>query len=69
MTLLEVKKNKDIANKSYEDKKDTYLTSAIKTTRELVEHNLIWNQDSIEKQQKKFSDIATSIWRINNLSN
>lgn len=69
MTLLEVGKNKDIANKSYEEKKDAYSTSAIKTTRQLVEHNSIWNGGSIERQQKQLSNIAASIWRINNLSN
>lgn len=67
MVILERTKNSAISNSGYIGKKEFFLESAIKNTRELAEHYDKWTPDTIESRQRYLSKQAKSIWRIGEL--
>lgn len=63
-TLLEEKKNrKDAANLSFEEKKKVYHTSEFELSGSINYGE--WNPEVLKSRQRKLSDLATAIWRIN----
>jgi hypothetical protein len=68
MTMLEKKPNRDLSNSSYEHKRPVLQESNFGLTRKLAEENANWTPERIAAWQKKLSDIASSIWRIAQLS-
>lgn len=68
MALLESSKNRDIGNSAFSIKKPTLLTSTFVLTRKIAEENENWTPESISVRQNSMARIATSVWRINQLS-
>jgi hypothetical protein len=68
MTLLSKNANKDIANAAYAIKRPVLQASAFELTRKLAEENAEWMPARIEARQKYLAKLATSIWRIDQLS-
>ncbi len=68
MVMLESSKNKQVANLPYVEKQPVLRTSQIKLTCQLAEENDEWTPQRIEAQQKKLARLATSVWRIAQLS-
>lgn len=64
MCLLESNTNRDLQNETYNNKKGRYLQSMYSTTKAIAEHFTDWNEESINKRQKKMSEAAPSIWRV-----
>lgn len=68
MTLLETSSNRDAGNKSFQEKLIIYSGSSLVMTQRLAENYNKWNLISIESRQKKLANLATSIWKISELS-
>jgi hypothetical protein len=68
MVMLEAGKNKDIANQPYASKRRVLKESSLTLTRELAEENDDWTPARIEARQNKLANIATTVWRIAQLS-
>lgn len=64
MTPLETARNRDLANGSYEIKREVYAQSDFQITRAIAEHYHTWDEAKIESRQKQLAKIATGIWRI-----
>ena len=64
-TLMELKKNRDAGNNSYQAKRGIYESSSYKITSELAGFFSEWNLDAIERNQKSMAQIAKNIWKIN----
>ncbi|MGE0824693.1 MAG: DUF262 domain-containing protein [Candidatus Binatia bacterium] len=68
LTLLAAATNRGVGNSDFADKRTAYRTSEFATTRKLAEENAEWNSDRIVARQNGMAKIATSIWRIDQLS-
>ncbi|HRO43505.1 MAG TPA: DUF262 domain-containing HNH endonuclease family protein [Flavipsychrobacter sp.] len=68
MTLLKTSENRDIGNKPFFKKKETYAQSEFATTKKIAEENSEWNAERLAARQRWMANQATSIWRINQLS-
>lgn len=68
MVMLEAGKNKDIGNAHYNQKRDVLAKSTFALTRQLAEKNETWTPKGIGVRQKKLANIATSVWRIAQIS-
>lgn len=68
MALLEKGRNKSIGNSSYEFKRPVLLDSAFLLTKKIGEENSDWTPERISARQKKLANIASSVWRISQLS-
>ena len=68
MAMLEAGKNKDIGNKSYAEKRPVLQQSSLHLTRKLVEENADWLPDRLVARQKQLANLATTVWRIAQLS-
>ena len=62
--LLEKKLNRDIQNKSYNEKKTIYATSNFYYAKFIADTFDEWNESSIVKVQKEMAQAAASIWSI-----
>ena len=62
-TLLEEKKNKTIANKNFNEKKEFYKTSHYKITTETLNYEN-WNIDNLTHRQAQLAKYAKSIWKL-----
>jgi uncharacterized protein with ParB-like and HNH nuclease domain len=62
MTLLESDKNREAGNKGYKKKTEIYKDSKFKITKNLNYEE--WGMSSISKRQRKLSEEAKNIWRI-----
>ncbi|MBF0611187.1 MAG: DUF262 domain-containing protein [Magnetococcales bacterium] len=67
MVLLEAGKNKEVSNKSYQEKRPVLQKSSINITRKLAEENEDWTPQRLNEQQKKLAKLATAVWRISHL--
>lgn len=68
MALLETGKNRDLGNGVFSSKKWVYAGSGFSLTRKIAEDNTEWTPSRIEARQKALADVATSVWRIAQLS-
>ena len=68
MTLLETSNNREASNKSYQEKLMIYSRSSLTMTQNLPKNYTKWNLNSIDSRQKKLANLATSIWKISELS-
>ncbi|MCR4318087.1 MAG: DUF262 domain-containing HNH endonuclease family protein [Planctomycetes bacterium] len=68
MTLLQAGPNRDIGNKSWNDKREVFRASAINITKRLAEENSDWNPARLCARQNWMANQAASIWRIAQLS-
>ncbi len=68
MTMLEAGKNKDLGNASFAEKHPVLGQSVFALTRKIADDNQVWTPDRIEARQKALASIATSVWRIAQLS-
>lgn len=68
MVMLESSKNKEIANKPFDEKRPVLASSGLTLTRKLAEENSEWTPERIEARQKKLANLAAAVWRIAQLS-
>ena len=61
--LLEPTKNRDIANQSFEKKKETYATSKYVTTQNLGDYQE-WQIKNLKQRQEKMAKLACVVWSI-----
>lgn len=61
LTLLSGKLNKQISNKPFLYKKESYKDSVIVLNKSLLDYDM-WNKETIEKRQKELADLALKIW-------
>ena len=66
MCLLDRVENSKLGNQTYLEKKDIYLKSEYKTTKAIGEHFNDWSEEMVDTRQKRMSDVAASIWKIDN---
>ena len=65
MILLEAKKNRDIGNASFEEKKTAYAVSGIPMAKKIAELDIEeWTEETIEKRQHKMALAAKTVWSI-----
>ena len=64
MTLLEAKKNRDLQNFAYSQKRPVYAESKFKVTQTIAEAYDIWDEAAIESRQMKMAMLAKSVWQI-----
>ena len=68
MVMLEAGKNKEIGNKPYTEKRPVLQQSRLRLTQKLAEENADWLPDRLVSRQKQLASLATSVWRIAQLS-
>jgi hypothetical protein len=68
MTLLTKKSNKNLGNDGFDIKKPVLAESQFELTRAIAEDNANWTPERIAARQKILAKLATSIWRIAQLS-
>ena len=64
LCLLEKNYNRELENKSYNDKCDIYKLSAFETTKIIPDDYKEWNSNSINTRQQQMGNCAKSIWKI-----
>ncbi|MCF7919802.1 MAG: DUF262 domain-containing HNH endonuclease family protein [Candidatus Cloacimonetes bacterium] len=64
-TLLEIKKNRNAGNDSFDEKLLSYEKSSYKITQRLAKLYTDWNMEAIERNQKSMAQSAKTIWKIN----
>ena len=64
MCLLEKSKNRDLENKTYQQKEGVYKQSAFVTTKSIPDDYSEWNSDAINRRQQQMGNCAKSIWKI-----
>lgn len=68
MSMLEAGKNRDLENAPFADKKPILQGSTFALTKKVAEDNADWTPERIESRQRALANIATSVWRIAQLS-
>ncbi len=68
MVLLEGSKNKEIGNLPFSEKRIVLLTSSIPLTKQVAEKYDVWTPESIASWQSKLARLATTVWKIDQLS-
>ena len=68
MAMLEAGKNKEIGNKPYADKRPILLQGGMLLTKKLAEENANWIPERLDARQKQLANLATSVWRIAQIS-
>lgn len=63
-TLLKDKKNNDIGNDLYINKKEIYKYSSVAITKSIPAYYEEWNTENINKRQRELAKKAVEIWRI-----
>lgn len=64
LCLLEKTYNRDLENKTYQQKAGVYRQSAFVTTQSIPDDYLEWNSDAINCHQQQMGNCAKSIWKI-----
>lgn len=67
MVLIEISLNRSMNNSSFEEKKKLFIKSQFMTAKQIAD-NLEWTPVQIQQRQLKMAKMATSIWRIDQLS-
>ncbi|MEI6746228.1 MAG: DUF262 domain-containing HNH endonuclease family protein [Methylococcaceae bacterium] len=68
MTLLKKNANKNLGNEPFSIKKPVFSESQFELTRKIAEENADWTPERISARQKTLAKMATSVWRIAQLS-
>lgn len=68
MALMESGPNRDVGNGGYATKKIAYAASVFLLTRKVAAENEEWTPSRIETRQRALANIATSVWRVAQLS-
>ena len=68
MALMAKGANKDVGNAPFVTKKPVLAASAFELTRKIAEDNADWTPERIAARQKTLSRLATSVWRVAQLS-
>jgi hypothetical protein len=68
MALLEKNKNKNIGNQTYELKRPILDSSQFMLTKKLAQDSATWTPERIAARQKYLAGIASSVWRVAQLS-
>lgn len=68
MALLEKTINREIENKSFSEKKLKLVNSVFSLTSTVANDNTEWSSERISARQKRLANIASTVWRINQLS-
>jgi len=68
MVMLEARMNKDIGNQPYADKRPALQQSSMHLTQKLAEENNEWIPGRLDARQKQLANLATTVWRIAQLS-
>ncbi|MCF7987984.1 MAG: DUF262 domain-containing HNH endonuclease family protein [Methylovulum sp.] len=68
MTLLAKKTNKNLGNDGFAIKKPILAESQFDLTRKLAEENADWTPERIAARQKSLAKLATTVWRVAQLS-
>lgn len=68
LTPLEATANRDIGNKSYEEKRGIYEQCAFEITRRVAGDNLEWTPERVASRQQWLANQAKAIWRLVELS-
>ncbi|TVR65760.1 MAG: DUF262 domain-containing protein [Candidatus Competibacteraceae bacterium] len=68
MVMLETGKNKAIGNKPYADKRPILQESGMYLTKKLAEENTDWLPERLDARQRQLAHLATSVWRIAQIS-
>ena len=68
MALMAKGANKDVGNAPFAAKKPVLAASAFELTRKIAEDNADWTPERIAARQKTLARLATSVWRVAQLS-
>lgn len=68
MTLLKKGDNKNLGNCGFQLKKTVFAKSSFDLTRKIAEENADWTPERIAARQKTLAKLATTVWRIAQLS-
>jgi hypothetical protein len=68
MTLMAKGANKDVGNAPFATKKPVLAASTFELTRKIAEDNAEWRPERIAARQKGLAKLATSVWRVAQLS-
>lgn len=68
MALLETGKNRNVGNATFATKKPVLAASGFALTRKIAEDHLDWLPANIESRQRALANLATTVWRIPQLS-
>ncbi|MEW6188023.1 MAG: DUF262 domain-containing HNH endonuclease family protein [Thermodesulfobacteriota bacterium] len=68
MTPLETTTNRDIGNKSYQEKRRSYEESGFEITKKVFVDHTEWTPERISSRQQWLANQATAIWRLSELS-
>jgi len=68
MALLSKSVNKNLGNSGFDVKKPVLTESQFELTRKIAEDNADWTPERIAARQKALAKLATSVWRIAQLS-
>lgn len=63
-TLLTKNDNRNLENKAYQIKRQTYVSSNYGITRDVGNEYEYWTSATIARRQKNLSNIASTIWKI-----
>lgn len=64
LTLLIFSRNKNISNKSFQEKCKEYKKSDLFITKDIYYKYKDWNEEAINARQKELAEIAKKIWKI-----
>jgi hypothetical protein len=68
MALLSKKVNKNLGNAGFFTKKPILAASQFELTRNIAEDNADWTPERISVRQKQLAKLATTVWRVAQLS-
>ena len=68
MALMAKGANKDVGNAPFAAKKPVLAVSTFELTRKIAEDNADWTPERIAARQKTLARLATSVWRVAQLS-
>jgi len=68
LTPLEAAANRDIGNKSYQEKRAYFEQCSFHITQRVANENLEWTPERIASRQQWLANQATAIWRLPELS-
>jgi len=68
LTPLEGAQNRDIGNKSYEEKRKVFEQSGFEITRKVASEHKEWSPERIDSRQHWLGNQATAIWRVPEIS-